>query len=64
MKEREWKLCLNCEQTIYDKEDEVCFSCRGSDIQTINRSQLIEMKEKNPNSGIIIMTRYWGDIYQ
>jgi len=62
MKDRRWKLCLNCRKAIYDEEDDSCFLCEGSDSQAITRSQLMEMKEKNPQSGIVIQTRYWGDI--
>ena len=62
MEEKEWKLCLRCGKAVYDKEDGSCFICQGKDAQMINKSQLIEMKEKNPKSGIIIQSRYWGDI--
>jgi len=59
-----WRWCQDCKEAIYDPEESLCFRCGGSNFEEINKEQLFKMRKDNPQSGIIIQTRHWGDIIE
>jgi len=62
MKEREWKLCENCEEAIYDPDDSPCFKCGSSCARSITRSQVLEVYEGDTSKEVAIKTKYWGNL--